>query len=71
MRTDHLDVPQSIITMGCRSVWLCLWHLTVQFVIRAAREVYMMAGEFLFFKKENLSGRWRGLNDYGFVYVSE
>ena len=26
--------------------------------------------EFLFFKKENLSGRWRGLNDHGFVYVS-
>ena len=48
-----------------------LWHLTVQFVIRAAREVYMMAGEFLFFKKENLSGRWRDLNDHGFVYVSE
>ena len=23
------------------------------------------------FKKENLSGRWRGLNDHGFVYVSE
>ena len=38
---------------------------------QAAREVYMMAGEFLFFKKENLSGRWRGLNDHGFVYVSE
>lgn len=35
------------------------------------REVYMMAGEFMFFKKENLSGRWRGLNDHGFVYVSE
>ena len=48
-----------------------LWHLTVQFVIRAAREVYMMAGKFLFIKKENLSGRWRGLNDHGFVYVSE
>ena len=47
-----------------------LWHLTVQSVIRVAREVYMMAGEFLFFKKENLSGRWRGLNDHGFVYVS-
>lgn len=31
----------------------------------------MMAGEFLFFKKENLSGRWRGLNDHGFVYVLE
>ena len=31
----------------------------------------MMAEEFLFFKKENLSGRWRGLNDHGFVYVSE
>lgn len=38
---------------------------------QAAREVDMMAGEFLFFKKENLSGRWRGLNDHGFVYVSE
>lgn len=25
----------------------------------------------LVFKKENLSGRWRGLNDHGFVYVSE
>ncbi len=48
-----------------------LWHLTVQFVIRAAREMYMMEGEFLFFKKENLSGRWRGLKDHGCVYVSE
>ena len=38
---------------------------------QAAREGDMMAGEFLFFKKENLSGRWRGLNDHGFVYVSE
>jgi hypothetical protein len=47
------------------------WHLTVQSVIRVAREVYMMAEEFLFFKKENLSGRWRGLKDHGCVYVSE
>ena len=25
----------------------------------------------LFFEKENLSGRWRGLKDHGCVYVSE
>nr|DAI69908.1 MAG TPA: hypothetical protein [Caudoviricetes sp.] len=31
----------------------------------------MMAGEFLFFKKENLSGRWRGLKEHCHVYVLE